>query len=65
VYLKGEEKRLYEHTFAEAAPKRIEKGILTPSEVSEVQALLAAVAADSSIAVAQGRMTACWAKKTN
>jgi SAM-dependent methyltransferase len=63
VYLHGEEKRLFEYTFSEAAPKRIELGVSTAEEGAEIQALLAAVAADRSIAIAQARMTACWATK--
>jgi len=61
VYLRGEEKRLFEYTSLEAAPKRIELGISTPEEVAEMRSLFAAVAADEAIAIAQARMTACWA----
>jgi SAM-dependent methyltransferase len=61
VYLRGERKRLWEYSFFEASPHFIKSGLTDEAEVKRLSAELAAVAADETVSVAQGRMPATWA----
>ena len=63
VYLRGEEKRLWEFTFAEGSARTLEKKLLSPIELDKLMSEIAAVAANESIAIAQARMPVCWARK--
>jgi SAM-dependent methyltransferase len=63
VYLRGERKRLWEHSFFEASPNLVNAGLTSDTELRELSIALAAVAADESIAVAQSRMPVIWARK--
>jgi ubiquinone/menaquinone biosynthesis C-methylase UbiE len=63
IYLRGERKRLWEYSFLEAAPYMLEKGICTQAELDDLAADLATIAADETIAVAQGVMPVTWARK--
>jgi SAM-dependent methyltransferase len=63
VYLRGERKRLWEYSFFEASPHFIKSGLTDEAEVKRLSAELAAVAADETVSVAQGRMPATWAHK--
>jgi len=63
IYLRGERKRLWEHTLLEGAPYMIEKGICTQTELDRIAADLASIAADETIAVAQAAMPVTWARK--
>jgi SAM-dependent methyltransferase len=63
VYLRGEQKRLWEFTFAESAERTLEKKLIGPKEFERLMEDVAAVASDDHIAVAQARMPVCWAKK--
>jgi hypothetical protein len=63
VYLRGEEKRLWEYSFFEATPHIVQTGLTSEAELKQLSAALAAVAADESISVAQARMPAASARK--
>jgi ubiquinone/menaquinone biosynthesis C-methylase UbiE len=63
IYLRGEGKRLWEYTLLEGAPFMIEKRLCTSADLDKLAADLAAVAADETIAVAQGSMPVVWARK--
>jgi SAM-dependent methyltransferase len=63
VYLRGERKRLWEYSFFEASPHFIKSGLTDEAEVKRLAAELAAVAADETVSVAQGRMPVTWARK--
>jgi hypothetical protein len=63
VYLRGEGKRLWEHSFLEASPHFVRSGLITDAELKQLSAALAAVALDETISVAQARMPAAWARK--
>jgi SAM-dependent methyltransferase len=63
VYAKGEEKRIWEYTFLEAAPAMIEAGLLAAAELDRLAQELAAVARDETIIVAQARKVQVWARK--
>jgi ubiquinone/menaquinone biosynthesis C-methylase UbiE len=63
AYLRGEEKRLWEYSFLEAAPAMITAGMTSQDEVATLAAELAQIAQDESIFVAQARMPAAWARK--
>jgi SAM-dependent methyltransferase len=63
VYLRGEEKRLWEYSFFEASPHFVRSGLTTDAELKRLSAALAAVAADETVSVAQARMSAAWARK--
>jgi hypothetical protein len=63
VYLRGEQKRLWEFSFFEASPHIVRSGLTTEAELNRLSAALAAVAADETISVAQARMPAAWARK--
>jgi SAM-dependent methyltransferase len=63
VYLRGEQKRLWEHSFLEASPQYVRSGLTDEAEVEQLSAELATVAADETISVAQGRMPVTWARK--
>lgn len=63
VYLRGEEKRLWEFTFAESAERTLEKQLISPAELDLLMGRVAAVGRDDRIAVAQARMPVCWARK--
>jgi ubiquinone/menaquinone biosynthesis C-methylase UbiE len=62
AYLRGEEKRLWEYSFLEAAPAMIAAGTTSQDEVTTLTAELAQIARDESIFVAQARMPAVWAR---
>ncbi len=63
VYLRGEQKRLWEYSFFEASPHFVQSGLTSAAEVKRLSAALAAVAADETISVAQARMPAAWAHR--
>jgi len=63
VYARGEEKRIWEYTFLEAAPAMIEAGLLTPAELERLAQELAVVAHDETVMVAQARKVQVWARK--
>lgn len=63
VYLRGEEKRLWEYSFFEASSHVVQTGLTSEAELRQLSAALAAVAADETISVAQARMPAAWARK--
>jgi SAM-dependent methyltransferase len=63
VYLRGERKRLWEHTLFEASAYMIEQGLCDQAELDRLAQELAAIAADESIAVAQAAMPVVWARK--
>lgn len=63
VYLRGEQKRLWEYSFLEASPHFVSSGLTSEAELKRISAELAAVAADETISVAQARMPAAWAHK--
>jgi SAM-dependent methyltransferase len=63
VYLRGERKRLWEHSFFEASPHLVKAGLTSDVELKELSIALAAVAADETIGVAQSRMPVTWARK--
>jgi SAM-dependent methyltransferase len=63
VYLRGEGKRLWEHSLLEASPHFVRSGLTTDAELKRLSAALAAVAVDETISVAQARMPAAWARK--
>ncbi|HEY7761298.1 MAG TPA: methyltransferase domain-containing protein [Burkholderiales bacterium] len=62
VYATGEEKRIWEYTFLEAAPAMIQAGLLTPAELDRLSRELAAVAHDETVMVAQARKVQVWAR---
>ena len=62
VYATGEEKRIWEYTFLEAAPAMIQAGLLTPAELDGLSRELAAVARDETVMVAQARKVQVWAR---
>jgi ubiquinone/menaquinone biosynthesis C-methylase UbiE len=63
VYLRGEQKRLWEYSFFEASPHLIRSALTCEAELKQLSADLAAVAADETIGVAQSRMPVTWARK--
>jgi ubiquinone/menaquinone biosynthesis C-methylase UbiE len=63
VYLRGDEKRLWEYSFLEASPHFVKAGLTNEAEVRRLCAELATVAADETVSVAQGRMPVIWARK--
>jgi hypothetical protein len=63
VYAAGEEKRIWEYTFLEAAPAMIQAGLVTPAELEELTQELVAVARDETVMVAQARKVQVWARK--
>jgi SAM-dependent methyltransferase len=63
VYAKGDEKRIWEYTFLEAAPAMIEAGLLAPPELERLAHDLAAIARDETVMVAQARKVQVWARK--
>ena len=63
VYLRGEGKRLWEHSLLEASPHFVRSGLTTDAELKRLSAALAAVAVDETLSVAQARMPAAWARK--
>ena len=63
VYARGEEKRIWEYTFLEAAPAMIEAGLLTPAELERLAQELVVVAHDETVMVAQARKVQVWARK--
>lgn len=62
VYATGEEKRIWEYTFLEAAPAMIQAGLVTPAELQQLSRELAAVARDETVIVAQARKIQIWAR---
>jgi ubiquinone/menaquinone biosynthesis C-methylase UbiE len=63
VFLRGEQKRLWEYTFLEASPHFVSSGLTNEAEVKRLSAELATVAADETVSVAQARMPVTWARK--
>src|SRR5215470_9982370 len=63
VYLRGEQKRLWEYSFFEASPRFVKSGLTSDAELKRLGVALAAVAADESITVAQCRMPVTWGRK--
>ncbi len=63
VYAAGEEKRIWEYTFLEAAPAMIQAGLVRPAELEKLTQELVAVARDETIMVAQARKVQVWARK--
>ena len=63
VYFRGEEKRLWEYSFAESAGRTLERGLLGPEALEALLQELAAVGADERIAAVQATMPVCWARK--
>ncbi len=63
IYFRGEEKRLWEYTFAESRARTLEKKLLTADAFDSLMADVAAVAQDEKTAVAQASMPVCWARK--
>lgn len=53
AYLRGEEKRLWEHTFAEAVPVILSSGVATEQELKQVLTGMRTVAADGRTLIAQ------------
>jgi SAM-dependent methyltransferase len=64
IYLRGEGKRLFEYSFFEASGHYVQSGLTSDSELKQLSAELAAVAADETISVAQSRMPVAWARKS-
>jgi SAM-dependent methyltransferase len=63
VYLRGEQKRLWEYSFLEAGPHYVGSDLISNAELRRLAAALAAVAANEAVGVAQARMPAVWARK--
>lgn len=63
VFLRGQQKRLWEYTFLEASPHFVSSGLTNEAEVRRLSAELATVAADETVSVAQARMPVTWARK--
>jgi len=53
AYLRGEEKCLWEHTFAEVFPSMIRTGVASPDELQELLQGMRAAAADPRVLIAQ------------
>ena len=63
VYFRSEKKRLWEYTFKEAEARTLERKLIGKSELDQLMAEVAAVAANENFAIAQARMPVCWARK--
>jgi SAM-dependent methyltransferase len=63
VYLRGEHKRFIEYSFLEASPHFVKSGLISDVGLEQLSAELAAVAANETVSVAQGRMPVTWARK--
>jgi len=63
VYLRGEEKRLWEYSFFEASPWFVKSGLTSDAELNRLKAALAVVAADETMTVAQCRMPVTWGRR--
>jgi SAM-dependent methyltransferase len=64
IYLRGDEKRLWENTLFEARPVLEQFGIASASELNRLADDFAAVASADTCAVAQAPLAACWAHKS-
>jgi SAM-dependent methyltransferase len=53
AYLRGPEKRLWEHTFAEAAPVAVREGVATEDELKSLLAEMRETAEDERVLIAQ------------
>jgi hypothetical protein len=53
VYLRGPEKRLWEHTFAEALPVAVRNGVATEEELKGLLIEMRETAEDESVLIAQ------------
>lgn len=53
AYLRGPEKRLWEHTFAEIGPSMVRTGVVTAAELDDLLAEMRQVAADERVLIAQ------------
>ncbi len=53
AYLRGEEKRLWEHTFAEAAPSIVRTGVVTQEALDALLVEMSEAAADERVMIAQ------------
>lgn len=62
AYSRGEEKRVWEYTFLEAAPQMVSAGLTTQEEVERLKRELASVAANPDILVYQTRFVQAWAR---
>jgi SAM-dependent methyltransferase len=63
VFLRGAEKRFWEHTFLEAAPAMLDAALTNPSELEQLRIGMARVAEDDTVAIAQARIVQVWAWK--
>jgi ubiquinone/menaquinone biosynthesis C-methylase UbiE len=63
VAFRGEEKRLWEYTFAESAERTLEKGLVTETELDALLEAVREVSRDDQVGVVQARLPVCWARK--
>lgn len=63
AYLRGEEKRLWEHTFAEVAPAITRAGVATKEDLDALFAEMRACAADERVLIAQACLPGIIARK--
>jgi SAM-dependent methyltransferase len=63
VYLRRDQKRLWELSFQESSARTLERGLIDRDGLERLNAELLAVAHDETIAVVQARMPVCWARK--
>jgi ubiquinone/menaquinone biosynthesis C-methylase UbiE len=63
AYLCGEEKRLWEHTFAEVAPAIARAGVASKTELDRLLAEMRAFADDENTLIAQGSLPGVIARK--
>jgi hypothetical protein len=53
AYMRGPEKRLWEHTFAEVAPSMVRTGVATTGQLNDLFEEMRLVAADERVFIAQ------------
>jgi ubiquinone/menaquinone biosynthesis C-methylase UbiE len=63
AYLRGEEKRLWEHTFAEVAPAIARAGVASKAELDRLLAEMRACADDENVLIAQASLPGVIARK--
>lgn len=63
AFAAGEEKRIWEYTFLEAAPQMIAGGLTSEEKIEELRQQLAHIASNDSILVFQARFVQFWATK--
>ena len=65
VYLRGDEKRLWELTLREAAPVVVGAGIATEDELASLCSEMAYIARDETVLLVLARVSQVWAMKSN